>query len=197
MVFSRELRAEAGSGWLYAGRESPNGVNRMTSRITHILLVLGVFLWSFAAGASESPADQPAQNGATSQPNLVVTPGQVEARAGGYLEALRLQDWQTVYRMELGSKDGTLSPLAFMQQFANRGAKVLQYEITNVSVGGPGAASADATVTYNLPQLFKPYTAPLHTDWVLRDGQLYRYHPKEPWAGAPGDTAERIRKMLQ
>jgi hypothetical protein len=113
------------------------------------------------------------------------TKSAVEARAKSYLEALRLNDWHTAYSMELGRIDGNLTPFSFMRAIRATGVRVLNYEITNVSVGTDGKASVEAKVAYRMPQLFNPYESSLRTDWVLRDGSLYRYDQTMELSGPP------------
>lgn len=168
----------------------------MTSRTAYLLPLLSFVLWTGVIRAGEPPAGQAsqgqtAQGKTTSEQAATLTSAQAEARATAYLEALRLNDWQTAYRMHLAALDGNLTPLAFMQQTASTGVKVLSYKITNVTIPQPDKAFVEAAVTYEVPQLFKPYRAPLKTEWVLRDGQLYRVAEK-----VKGGTGSAIKDML-
>jgi len=146
--------------------------------VAWFLLLLCVFPLVVADTRAASQADKH-ESAAAAAANAALasalTESAVKARAKSYLEALRLNDWHTAYSMELGRIDGDLTPFSFMQAIRATGVRVLSYEITKVNLGSDGAASVEADVTYRVPQLFNPYKSHLRTDWVLRDGTLYRY----------------------
>ncbi len=95
--------------------------------------------------------------------------------ATAYLEALRINDLATAYRMEYGSPDGSLSPLAF-REILPRGV-LLSYAITSSSLdNGEGIVEADVSI--QLPQMRTPYQAKRQMRWLVEDGKLY--HKSKP-----------------
>jgi hypothetical protein len=124
----------------------------------------------------------------------------VRASATAYLEAIRLNDLATAYRMEFGSQDGSLSPLGF-RDILPRGV-LLSYAITSVTLVD-GEAIVEADVSYQLPQLRKPYQTKRQMRWLAEEGKLYhRGKPPQQELGqalapapqAPGESPKPIKR---
>jgi hypothetical protein len=94
----------------------------------------------------------------------------VRDRVNQYLEARRLSDEATLYFMESGAQDGSLSPLEFHMQFPTR---ILEdYAILAVSLED-GKVLVEVEMTYLLPNMRKPYKTSIKMNWVWLNGQLY------------------------
>lgn len=111
----------------------------------------------------------------TSAPPATLDEEKVRASATAYLEAIRLNDLATAYRMEFGSQDGSLSPLGF-REILPRGV-LLSYAITSVSLVD-GEAIVEADVSYQLPQMRTPYQTKRQMRWLAEEGKLY--HKSKP-----------------
>lgn len=105
---------------------------------------------------------------------------QVEQRARAYLDALKLRDLHTVYRMESGALDGTLTADAFHRRIKSTGAVLLDYQIRKVSLEESGKATVEFDATYQYSQLHEPTTMPNRSQWVLIEGQWYRAVNHDP-----------------
>jgi hypothetical protein len=106
---------------------------------------------------------------------------QVEQRARLYMEALKIQDLQTAYKMYSGALDKTLTAADFWQRINASGSILLEYEITNVSVED-GKGTVQLNATYQYPQLREPLSSPRSLTWILIDGEWYiqSSKPKAP-----------------
>ena len=125
-----------------------------------------------AAGTEQTT--QPAVT-APSAPSPVLDEEVLRTSASAYLEALRINDLATAYRMEYGSQDGSLSPLAF-REILPRGV-LLSYAITSSSLeNSEGMVEADVSV--QLPQMRTPYQTKRQMQWLVEDGKLY--HKSKP-----------------
>ncbi len=103
----------------------------------------------------------------------------VRDRATAYLEALRLNDLAGAYRMEAGFLDGSLTPLVFRETATPFGGTLLSYTITAITLQGEEAI-VDAEVSYQLPQLRKPYATKMPMRWVSQKGEYYHKHQQPP-----------------
>ncbi|WP_295402332.1 hypothetical protein [uncultured Thiocystis sp.] len=96
----------------------------------------------------------------------------VEQRVRAYLDALKIQDLHTAYRMESGAVDGTLTADAFFRRFKSSPSVLLNYEIQKVTMESD-KATVEFSGTYQYPQLHEPATMPRRAEWVLIDGEWY------------------------
>ena len=96
---------------------------------------------------------------------------EVLAKATIYLEALKINDLASVYQMEFGSHDGSLSPLRF-REIMPRGV-LMSYSPKSVTFED-GEAIVEADVTVLLPSMRTPYKTFRKLRWVRHNGQLYQ-----------------------
>jgi len=120
------------------------------------VLILVVFSASLVAGDLSESSEQ----------------SRLEQRIHTYLEALVIQDLQTAYRMETGSRDGSLTAYAYYRQFATAPAIIAKYSLDAVQINGD-SATAEVSLSYDYPQLHDLYTKKRSLTWVLIDGDWY------------------------
>lgn len=111
----------------------------------------------------------------------------VRDRANAYLEALRLNHLAGAYRMEAGFLDGSLTPLVFRESAIPFTGTLLSYTITAVSLQGEEAV-VEADVSYQLPQLRKPYATKMSMNWVIQNGDYYHQLQQPPEANPSGGS---------
>jgi hypothetical protein len=96
----------------------------------------------------------------------------VEQTVAQYLEAIRLNDLATAYRMELAAHEGRLTPLQFRQAVTASGT-LRDYTILTVEMTGEQEAIVTVQITQDLPELRLPYTSERQMHWVLREGRAF------------------------
>jgi hypothetical protein len=154
---------------------------RFSRRLACALLTGAVLaVPALAEGSSANTEGGPTEVTSSQAGGVAEVQDRVEARAREYLEALRLNDWQTAYQMHLEAQDGSLSPLAFRRELSRVSPTIEGFKIVDVSISDTGVATVKASVTYRLPQLFKPYTSQLKMEWLLRDGEYFRRAMERP-----------------
>ena len=136
-------------------------------------------------GLASIPQETPAKADASVQ--IEPSEQRVRDRANAYLEALRLNHLAGAYRMEAGSLDGSLTPLVFRALAIPFTGTLLSYTITAVTLQGEDAV-VDADVSYQLPQLRKPYATKISMHWVTQNGDYYHKLKQPPEASAAGDS---------
>jgi hypothetical protein len=114
--------------------------------------------------------------GEAKKPGTTLTPltdkelDALRARASSYLEAIRINDIASAYRMELGSGDGSLTPLRFNQ--IRPGGRLWDYAIEEALIeNGEGVVKTKVRVI--LPQMRTPFVTTWDMRWVIQDGVLY------------------------
>ena len=148
----------------------------MMPKIVQFLLILafaGFLVPLYAEEASPPNAEQ----------------ARVEQRVRAYLDALKIQDLHTAYRMESGVLDGTLTADAFHRRFKSTASVLLDYEIQKVTLESD-QATVEFSGTYQYPQLHEPTTMPRRAQWVLIDGEWY-HKSGQRQAGAKPRTDPR------
>ena len=91
-------------------------------------------------------------------------------RAHAFWDAGKLRDMSTVYHMESGALDGTLTADALQSQMSK--ASLLSYEFKHIQIHDKDA-EIKVDAKYNLPPIHKPITIETTEHWVLIDGQWY------------------------
>ena len=159
-----------------------------------VAVLAGVFLACANASDAEShrktdtvTATQPAVAGpgieaADGAPGEVKKPGTtltpltdkeldaLRARASSYLEAIRINDIASAYWMELGSGDGSLTPLRFNE--IRPGGRLWDFAVEEVLIEkGEGVVKTKVRVI--LPEMRTPYVTTWDMRWVMQDGVLY------------------------
>lgn len=155
----------------------------MIHSLTRLLLILVSLLSLTLLGCSEktpSPGPQvgsttaspetPAKADSSAQANL--SEQRLRDRANTYLEALRINDLAGAYRMEAGSLDGSLTPLVFRDTGIPLSGSLLSFNITSVSLQGD-EGQVEAEVSFQLPQMRKPYETKMAMHWVTRNGDFF------------------------
>lgn len=97
---------------------------------------------------------------------------QLEQRIHTYMDALKSYDIYTLYGLESGSIDGTLSANSFRLRMESMPARVVACEIVNVSRDGDSAL-AELDVSFRYPQFGEPITTTRRVKWQLVKGQWY------------------------
>lgn len=110
-------------------------------------------------------------------PSLVFSEGPaverlVEQRAVHYLEALRVNDFQTAYQMHSGSLDGSLTAYRFYQMLTSSPLKLIDYEIESVRVN-KDEADVRVVRVYDYYQMHHPLRVKRTLNLILVDGQWY------------------------
>jgi hypothetical protein len=96
----------------------------------------------------------------------------VEQTVAQYLEAIRLNDLATAYRMELAALEGRLTPLQFREAVTASGT-LRDYTILTVEMKGEQEAIVTVQITQDLPALRLPYTSERQMHWILREGRAF------------------------
>lgn len=108
----------------------------------------------------------------------------LRVRAKSYLESIRINDIASAYRMELGSKDGSLTPLRFNQ--IRPGGRLWDFTVEEVFIeNGEGVVKTKVRII--LPQMSTTYDTTWDMRWVMQDGILYhksRQPEETPGLGA-------------
>lgn len=176
-------------------------------------IVLSILLILAISGCSEENDQKSMENKPTlimpsteSQrmtPNLQVLSGtlplteqdkdEVLAKANIYLESLKINDLASVYKMEFGSHDGSLSPLRF-REIMPRGV-LMSYSPKSVTFED-GEAIVEADVTVLLASMRTPYKTFRKLRWVRHNGQLYQ-KSKGPGGSFGSDLAEFTKPTNQ
>lgn len=100
----------------------------------------------------------------------------LEQRVNVYLTALKINDLATAYGLESGARDGTLTADEFHRRATQAKALLLDYAIEEVQVEGD-SGTVKVKMTYQYPQLHKPYTTERSSQWIILDGQWYYKTP--------------------
>jgi hypothetical protein len=99
------------------------------------------------------------------------TPEQVLVeRAHTYWDAAKLHDMATIYHMESGALDGTLTADALQSQVSK--ASLLSYEFKHVQIHDKDA-EIKVDAKYYIAPMHKPITIIRTEYWVLIDSQWY------------------------
>lgn len=173
-------------------------MHAMTNSLARVLvIVVSLIIFNLTACTDESgtpgqkqglasiPQETPAKADAAAQ--IEPSEQRVRDRANAYLEELRLNHLAGAYRMEAGSLDGSLTPLVFRALAIPFTGTLLSYTITAVTFQGEDAV-VDADVSYQLPQLRKPYETKISMHWVTQNGDYYHKLKQPPEANATGDS---------
>lgn len=155
----------------------------MTHSLTRLLLTTVSLINLTLMGCSDqSPPPLPKVGSSTATPETTAkadSPAQathseqrLRERANAYLEALRINDLASAYRLDAGSLDGTLTPLVFRDSAIPLTGSLLSYTITSVSLQGDDA-HVEAEVSFQLPQLRKPYETKMAMHWVTKNGDFF------------------------
>lgn len=155
----------------------------MTHSLTRLLLILVSLLSLTLMGCSEKSSSPGPQVGSTAPaPEAPAKPDstghadnseqRLRERANAYLEALRINDLASAYRMEAGYLDGSLTPLVFRDTAIPLSGSLLSYSISSVSLQGD-EGQVEAEVSFQLPQMRKPYETKMAMHWVTRNGDFF------------------------
>jgi hypothetical protein len=158
------------------------------------LSAVGFMPFAWADTAASPAGDLPDRAESLAAPESQARPNDfdekaVRDRVNQYLEARRLSDEATLYFMESGAQDGSLSPLEFHMQFPSR---ILEdYAILGVSLEG-GEMIVEVEMTYLLPNMRKPYKTSTKMNWVWLNGQFYLNSRQSKGAESEKPSAESM-----
>lgn len=97
----------------------------------------------------------------------------LEQRVNAYFTALKINDLATVYSFESGAQDGSLTADLFYRLVTQSGGRLIDYKIEGIEIND-NTATVKAEVTYEYPQLHKPYTRTHSSQWIMIDNQWFR-----------------------
>ena len=119
------------------------------------LLVLGMLVLCLG-GCAGTPAKAPEQA--------------LVERAHAYWDAVKLRDMSTVYHLESGALDGTLTADALQSKVSK--STLISYEFKQIQIHDKDA-EIEVDAKYYLPPMHKPIAFISKGHWVLIDGQWY------------------------
>ena len=91
-------------------------------------------------------------------------------RAHAYWDAVKLRDMSTVYHLESGALDGTLTADALQSKVSK--STLISYEFKQIQIHDKDA-EIEVDAKYYLPPMHKPIAFISKGHWVLIDGQWY------------------------
>lgn len=97
-------------------------------------------------------------------------------RVTRYLDATKARDYATLFRMESGMVEGTMTA-------ANAPHRTVRSDLLSFEIKEMDVRDSDADVkvlgTFQLPQMKLPFTQTITSRWVLIDGEWYHRTPAQ------------------
>jgi hypothetical protein len=123
---------------------------------------------------------------AAALPAAAVEPStaRLQQRVSDYWDAIEVFDLYTAYGMELGAKNGSLTPSEFRRRQGATDWELVDYRIERIETDD-GSAEVALELTFDVPQLGKQLTRPAIGRWSYADGDWYRDAPAGARPAAP------------
>lgn len=97
----------------------------------------------------------------------------LQQRVTDYWDAIEVFDLYTAYGMELGAKNGSLTPSEFRRRQGGTDWELVDHRIERIETDD-GSAEVALELTFDVPQLDKRLTRPATDRWTYAEGDWYR-----------------------